>query len=63
MQPSVEAYGINCVRFGEITGIDCSCLRDDSCSGCFIYNSCQKMSSLFSSLENKLDNIDSNEIN
>lgn len=43
MQARVESGLLSCPRFGNITGIDCSCLRDIGCSGCFIFNATQPL--------------------
>jgi hypothetical protein len=34
--------GLFCKLYGNITAIDCSCLRSKDCGGCFIYNSLQE---------------------
>lgn len=39
VETKVEEGLVHCNRFGKITGIDCSCLRDNGCKGCFIYES------------------------
>lgn len=28
-----------CPRLPDASSVDCSCIRDDSCSGCFIFDS------------------------
>jgi hypothetical protein len=38
-QTVVEEDGLSCQRFGKITAIDCSCLRDVDCGDCFIFKS------------------------
>ena len=35
----VEDGGLLCHRFGKITAIDCSCLRNLECGDCFIFKS------------------------
>ena len=35
---------ISCTIYGEITGVDCGCLKEEKkCSGCAIFNSIQSL--------------------
>jgi len=37
---TVKDGKISCVVYGEMTGTDCTCVRNEvSCKNCFIYNS------------------------
>jgi hypothetical protein len=40
LTPKIEKnYFFNCPRFLDATSIDCSCIRDKNCDGCFIFDS------------------------
>lgn len=34
---------IKCSIYGDMTGIDCRCMQDDPCKGCFIFDAFQEL--------------------
>jgi hypothetical protein len=37
-----KKYFFTCPRLPDASSIDCSCVRDNACSGCFIFDSLEQ---------------------
>ena len=64
MHTVVKENGLlECQIYGDITGIDCSCLRSDKCKGCFIYMSSKESEQDYSDMVSEHSLIASSKLN